>query len=58
MRRILVLFLGLFLTVGAIGCKKEDTPKTDSNTAAPGGDSDKDGDANATDDEPANPAEK
>ena len=58
MRRILFLFLGLMLTAGVVGCKKEDVAPVSKDAAAPAGDADKDGDANATDDEPANPAAK
>jgi hypothetical protein len=58
MRRIAFLFLGLCLTVATIGCKKEDVPPTTTDPAAPAGDADKDGDANATDDAAADPAEQ
>jgi hypothetical protein len=58
MRRTWLLFLGLVLTVGAIGCSKEETTPTSTDDAAPTGDADADGDANATDDAAADPAEK
>ena len=58
MRRIALLFLGLCLTISTIGCKKEDVPPSTTDPAAPAGDADKDGDANDTDDAPADPAEK
>lgn len=58
MRRIGLLFLGLCLTVGVIGCQKEDVPPSTTDPAAPAGDADSDGDANATDDAPADPVEQ
>ena len=35
MRRMLFLFLGLVLTVGIVGCKKEETPETPATPAEP-----------------------
>ena len=58
MRRIVTLVLGLCLTIGIIGCKKEDVAPMSNDPAAPAGDSDKDGDANAADEEPADPTEQ
>lgn len=58
MSRIALLLLALVLTVGStIGCKESTTP-TSTDPAAPAGDADKDGDANATDAAPADPAAK
>ena len=57
MRRMLVLFLGLVLTVSAVGCQEDTTP-TSTDPAAPTGDGDKDSDANATDEAPADPTDK
>ena len=66
MRRIAVGFLGLLLTVGVIGCEGDTTtdepvaPATDGTTADPvadpATDADADGDVNAVDEEPADPA--
>jgi hypothetical protein len=61
MRRIAYLFLGLCLTVGMVGCEgdtaTDDTtaPATDPATA-PATDADADGDVNAADEAPADPA--
>ena len=57
MRRIAFLLLALCLTISTVGCKEETTP-TSTDPAAPTGDADKDGDANATDDAAADPTEK
>lgn len=58
MRRIVFCLYALVLALPLVGCKKEDTPPVSADPAAPAGDADKDGDANATDDEPANPEAK
>ena len=58
MRRIALCLYAAVLVLPLVGCKKEATPPTDTNSAAPGGDSDKDGQANAADDKPADPAAK
>lgn len=60
MGRIAFLFLALILTVGTIGCKKEEatTVPTTTDTTAGEGDMDKDGDANKTDADEENPAVK
>ncbi len=57
MSRIAFLLLGLCLTIATIGCEQKTTPTT-TDPAAPTGDADKDGDANATDEEPADPTDK
>lgn len=57
MKSFALLFLGLMLTVGMVGCKKEDSaPAPGAAPTAPAGDADKDGDANATDAAPTEPA--
>ena len=61
MRRIALVLLALGLTMGStIGCKDDtvDTPPTSNDAAAPTGDADKDGEANATDDAAADPTAK
>ena len=60
MSRIALLLLALVLTMGTtIGCKEDTTtPPATPDTTAPAGDADADGDANATDEAPADPAEK
>lgn len=57
MRRIAFCLYALVLALPLVGCKK-DTAPVSSDPAAPAGDADKDGDANATDAEPADPAAK
>jgi hypothetical protein len=60
MSRIALLLLALVLTMGTtIGCKEEaTTPPTSTDPAAPTGDADKDGEANAADGAAADPTEK
>ena len=59
MKSLAALLFGLLLTVGMVGCAKEEpaaTPAPAASDAAPAGDADADGDANATDAAPADPA--
>lgn len=62
MRRIAVGFLGLLLTAGVVGCEGETAtnepvaPPAEGATADPAADTDADGEANATDEAPADPA--
>jgi hypothetical protein len=60
MRRIAFLMLALCMTVATIGCKEDatTTPAPATDTTAPTGDADADGDANTTDEAPADPAAK
>lgn len=62
MKTFALLVCCLTLTFATIGCKKEETkpavtpPAAGASDAAPAGDADKDGDANATDAAPADAA--
>jgi hypothetical protein len=60
MSRIALLLLALCLTMGTtVGCKEDTTTTpTTPDATAPKGDADADGDANKTDEAPADPAVK